>query len=109
MKKLTRIFVASTIGGVAIMANASISFPSVDELGLTSLSESEMSSIRGGFVSINESIINIGLTISTAVNGETILSTHIADFTINNGMLVSQSGDKAIEFEDPLKFNIYWW
>jgi len=104
MKKLTRIFVASVIGGAAIMANASISFPSIDELGLTSLSENEMSSIRGGFVTINESVINIGLTMSTAVNGETILSTHIADFTINNGMLVTQSGDQTVDFEDPLKF-----
>ncbi|GAB3522796.1 hypothetical protein GCM10027342_20860 [Photobacterium alginatilyticum] len=102
MNKLTRIFVASTIGGVAIMANASISFPSIDELGLTSLSDSDMSSIRGGFVSINDNIINIGLTMSTAINGEEVLTTRIADFTINNGKLVDPSGGESLDFQDPL-------
>ena len=102
MNKFTRIFVASTIGGAAIMANASISFPSIDELGLTSLSDSDMSSIRGGFVSINDNIINIGLTMSTAINGEEVLTTRIADFTINNGKLVNPSSGEPIDFQDPL-------
>lgn len=104
MKTLTRIFVATTIGGVAIIANASINFPAIDELGLTSLSDSEMSSIRGGFVSINDSIINIGLSVSTAINGETVFSTQIADLTINNGQLVSQVDGTTVEYGDPLKF-----
>ncbi|UTV29762.1 hypothetical protein [Photobacterium atrarenae] len=101
MKKLTRIFVASAIGGAAVVAHASINF--MDELRLMSLSESEMASIRGGFVSINDSVINIGLSITTAINGEKVLSTHIADFTINNGMLVSSSGEKMVKIDDPLK------
>lgn len=101
MKKLTRIFVASAIGGAAVVAHASINF--MDELRLTSLSESEMASIRGGFVSINDSIINIGLSITTAINGEKVLSTHIADFTINNGLLISPSGDKTVKLDDPLE------
>ncbi|WP_299018032.1 hypothetical protein [uncultured Photobacterium sp.] len=104
MKRLTRIFVASTIGGVALVANASMSFPVLDEMGLTALSDSEMSSMRGGFVSTNDSVINIGLSITTAINGETILSTHIADFTINNGRLVSQSGSDSIPYDDPVKY-----
>ncbi|UXI04395.1 hypothetical protein [Photobacterium sp. TY1-4] len=103
MKKLTRIFVASAIGGAAVVAQASVNFMTVDDLGLTSLSDSEMASMRGGFVSINDSIINIGLSITTAINGEKVLSTHIADFTINNGMLVSPTGDKSVPLDNPLR------
>ncbi|MGF1724663.1 hypothetical protein [Photobacterium nomapromontoriensis] len=103
MKRLTRLFIASSIGGIAIAANASIGFLSVEDLGLTSLSDSEMSSLRGGFVSVNNNIINIGLTINTAINGETVLSTHIADFSINNGVLTSRDGSRTYDHGDPLK------
>ena len=50
-----------------------------------------MSSIRGGFVSINDTLINIGLSITTALNGEKIFSSHIADLTILNGILMPAS------------------
>ncbi|KLV10414.1 MULTISPECIES: hypothetical protein [Photobacterium] len=103
MKRLTRLFVATAFGSTALLAHASISYLSVDELGLTSLSESEMSSLRGGFVSISDNIINIGLSISTAINGETVYSTHIADFTINNGILTSRDGRDTYDYGDPVK------
>ncbi|MCW8328572.1 hypothetical protein MD588_07100 [Photobacterium sp. SDRW27] len=104
MKKFTRIFVATTIGGAAIAANASISFPTIDEMELAPLSDNEMSLMRGGFVTINDSVINIGLTMTTTINGETVLSTHIADFTINNGLLVSHSGTEVIDGYNPLQY-----
>ncbi|MDX1302187.1 hypothetical protein [Photobacterium sp.] len=90
MNKLSKLFIASTLGGAAFMANATINFQSLDNLdfGLVTMSEAEMSSVRGGFESIGDTIINIGLSISTALNGEKIFSSHIADLTIFNGVLM---------------------
>ena len=107
MKKLSRLFIASAIGGSALITHASIGFLSIDELGLTTLSDSEMSSLRGGFVSINDNIINIGLSVKTQLNGETVLSSHVADFTISNGILTSHDGTKTYDHGDPLKVFSY--
>ncbi|MGR5065077.1 hypothetical protein [Photobacterium sp. DNB22_13_2] len=107
MKRLSRLLIVSAIGGSALITHASIGFFSVDELGLTTLSNDEMSSLRGGFVSINDSIINIGLSVTTEVNGETVLSSHVADFTISNGVLTSQDGTKTYDYGDPLKVFSY--
>ncbi|MGF1687131.1 hypothetical protein L4C36_10590 [Photobacterium japonica] len=103
MRKSTRLLVATAIGSTALIANASLGFLSVDEVAIASLSDGEMSSLRGGFVSVNNNIINIGLSINTAINGETVLSTHIADFTINNGILTSQDGKQTYDYADPLQ------
>jgi len=93
MNKLSKLFVATTIGGAALMANATISLQSLDNLdfGLVTMSDAEMSLIRGGFVSINDTLINIGLSITTALNGEKTFSSHIADLTIVNGLLMPAS------------------
>ncbi|MDV5170312.1 hypothetical protein [Photobacterium rosenbergii] len=107
MKRLTRLFVASAIGGSALITHASIGFLSIDELGLTTLSDVEMSSLRGGFVSINDNVINIGLSVKTQLNGETVLSSHVADFTISNGVLTSQDGTQTYDYGDPLKILSY--
>ena len=62
-----------------------------------------MSSLRGGFVSVNDNIINIGLSVTTEINGETVLNTHVADFTISNGILTSHDSTRTYDFDDPLK------
>ncbi|MCQ1059182.1 hypothetical protein ACQKPX_12560 [Photobacterium sp. DNB23_23_1] len=103
MKRLTRLIVASAIGGSALITHASIGFLTIDDLGLTTLSDEEMSSLRGGFVSVNDNIINIGLSVTTEINGETVLSTHVADFTISNGILTSHDGARTYDYDDPLK------
>ena len=103
MKRLTRLIVASAIGGTALITHASIGFLSIDDLGLTTLSDNEMSSLRGGFVSVNDNIINIGLSVTTQINGETVLSSHVADFTISNGILTSHDGTRTYDYDDPLK------
>ncbi|KLV06929.1 hypothetical protein ABT56_07170 [Photobacterium aquae] len=103
MRKFTRVLIASAISSTAIIAQASINFIGVDNLGLTSLSDDEMSSMRGGFVSLDNNIISIGLSINTAINGETVLSTHIADFTFNNGILQSKDGSRTYDHSDPLQ------
>lgn len=97
MKKTSRWFFASVIGGAAFWANASMNYETIDDFGLLTISETEMSSIRGGFVSINDTIINIGLSISTALNGETVFSSYIADLTINNGVLTSSLPEEAVK------------
>ncbi|MGF1792956.1 hypothetical protein [Photobacterium profundum] len=91
MKKTSKWFFASVIGGAAFWASASINHETIDDFGLLTMSETEMSSIRGGFVSINDTIINIGLSISTALNGEKVFTSYIADLTIDNGVLTSTS------------------
>lgn len=103
MRKSTRWLVASAIGGTALIANASLGFLTVEQVATASLSDLEMSSMRGGFVSVDNNVINIGLSINTAINGETVLSTHIADFTINNGVLTSRDGSKTYNYADPLQ------
>lgn len=91
MKKTSKWFFASVIGGAAFWASASINHETIDDFGLLAMSETEMSSIRGGFVSINDTLINIGLSISTALNGEKVFTSYIADLTIDNGVLTSSS------------------
>lgn len=93
MNKLSKLFVASTIGGAALMANATISLQSLDHIDfeLVTMSDAEMSLIRGGFVSISDTLINIGLSISTALNGEKIFSSNIVDLMIINGVLMPAS------------------
>lgn len=91
MKKTSKWFFASVIGGAAFWASASINHETIDDFGLLTMSETEMSSIRGGFVSINDTLINIGLSISTALNGEKVFTSYIADLTIDNGVLTSSS------------------
>ncbi|PSU33996.1 hypothetical protein [Photobacterium lutimaris] len=103
MKRLTKLIVASAIGGSALITHASIGFLTIDDLGLTTLSNEEMSSLRGGFVSVNDNIINIGLSVTTEINGETVLNTHVADFTISNGILTSHDSTRTYDFDDPLK------
>ncbi|WEM44393.1 hypothetical protein PTW35_24270 (plasmid) [Photobacterium sp. DA100] len=103
MKRLTRLIIASSLGVSALVTHASIGFLNIDSLGLASLTDDEMSSLRGGFVSINDNIINIGLSVTTQVNGETVLNTHVADFTISNGILTSHDGMRTYDYDDPLK------
>jgi hypothetical protein len=95
MKKTSKWFFASVIGGAAFWASASINYETIDDFGLLTMSETEMSSIRGGFVSINDTIINIGLSISTALNGEKVFTSYIADLTIDNGVLTASSSPQA--------------
>ncbi|MGF1872329.1 hypothetical protein [Photobacterium indicum] len=95
MKKTSKWFFASVIGGAAFWASASINYETIDDFGLLTMSETEMSSIRGGFVSINDTLINIGLSISTALNGEKVFTSYIADLTIDNGVLTSSSSSSV--------------
>ncbi|CAG22312.1 MULTISPECIES: hypothetical protein [Photobacterium] len=95
MKKTSKWFFASVIGGAAFWASASINHETIDDFGLLTMSETEMSSIRGGFVSINDTLINIGLSISTALNGEKVFTSYIADLTIDNGVLTSSSSSSV--------------
>lgn len=102
MKKLSRLSIISAIGGVAFVAHASIGFLSLDEKkhNLVTMSEQEMATVRGGFISINNTLINIGLTISTALNGSKVYTSQIANLTIDNGVLTTVGVD---EVADPIK------
>lgn len=54
---------------------------------LTPLSNLSLEEYRGGFQITDEYIINIGLSITTTINGDDILNTNIANLVIENGNL----------------------
>lgn len=63
-----------------------------DELtlnGLEPLLDDELALHRGGFRVTDDYIINIGLSITTTINGEDILNTNIANLVIENGNLTN--------------------
>ncbi|GAB6261351.1 hypothetical protein L4174_020650 [Photobacterium sp. CCB-ST2H9] len=98
MNKLSHYAVAAAIGGAALIASTYADayakpspFKMLDDSGLIAMTQSEMSAIRGGF-SAEGSLISIGLSIITALNGEEILRSHIANFTISNGVLTTTAG-----------------
>ncbi|CAM4259731.1 hypothetical protein [Vibrio agarivorans] len=63
------------------------------ELDSPTLSEQQLASYRGGFQLSPEYTINIGLSITSAINGAHIFTTHIADLTIRNGVLIAIEGN----------------
>ncbi|MDO6706821.1 hypothetical protein [Photobacterium sp. 1_MG-2023] len=98
MNKLSQYAVAVTLGGAAFIASTyadAYTTPHygvlLDDSSLITMTQSEMSAIRGGF-SAEGSLISIGLSIITALNGEEILRSHIANFTISNGVLSTTAG-----------------
>ncbi|WP_045493433.1 hypothetical protein [Vibrio hyugaensis] len=64
----------------------------VDLTGLTPLPPNSLSELRGGFQVTDDYIINIGLSITTTINGQDILNTTIANLVIENGNLTNVSG-----------------
>jgi len=67
----------------------------VDLTGLTPLPPNSLSELRGGFQVTDDYIINIGLSITTTINGQDILNTTIANLVIENGHLTNISGSNS--------------
>ncbi len=70
-----------------------------DELalnGLKPLLNDELALHRGGFQVTDDYIINIGLSITTTINGEDILNTNIANLVIENGNLTNLVANKNL-------------
>ncbi|KII76399.1 hypothetical protein [Vibrio renipiscarius] len=57
---------------------------------LEPLPERELSGYRGGFKFNDDFMINIGLSIRTSVNGDTLFTNRIANLMIQNGRLISR-------------------
>ncbi|YCO04160.1 hypothetical protein ACB087_11555 [Vibrio sp. VNB-15] len=62
---------------------------------LTPLPPNSLSELRGGFKVTDDYIINIGLSITTTINGQDILNTTIANLVIENGNLTNISGSNS--------------
>ncbi|EHY1000122.1 hypothetical protein K2B99_003442, partial [Vibrio parahaemolyticus] len=67
---------------------------------LTPLSNSSLEEYRGGFQITDEYIINIGLSITTTINGDDILNTNIANLVIENGNLKNISANSENQSGD---------
>lgn len=61
----------------------------------------ELDNYRGGFVTYGKSLIDIGISISTGLNGEQIYQSHIANLTIMNGALIATvlQGDSSTDLK----------
>ncbi|MGF1697845.1 hypothetical protein L4C54_19470 [Vibrio lamellibrachiae] len=66
----------------------------------TPLTYQQLSSYRGGFQLKDNYVVNIGLSITTAVNGQQMFNTQIANLVIENGHI------KALPTSNSLKANI---
>ncbi|EGR0722380.1 hypothetical protein [Vibrio alginolyticus] len=67
---------------------------------LTPLSNSSLEEYRGGFQITDEYIINIGLSITTTINGDDILNTNIANLVIEHGNLKNISANSENQSGD---------
>ncbi|EGR0801938.1 hypothetical protein J4H56_12990 [Vibrio alginolyticus] len=67
---------------------------------LTPLSNLSLEEYRGGFQITDEYIINIGLSITTTINGDDILNTNIANLVIENGNLKNISANSENQSGD---------
>lgn len=71
----------------------SVALANVIELGaLKPVPDESLAEMRGGFQLTNDYVINIGLSITTTINGQDILNTTIANLVIENGSLTNISG-----------------
>lgn len=71
---------------------------------LTPVASDTLSSYRGGFRLKNDYVINIGLSITTSINGMTLFNTRIAHLMIQNGNLkrvpTPKTPDSRVEGSD---------
>lgn len=71
----------------------SVALANVIELGaLKPVPDESLAEMRGGFQLTDDYVINIGLSITTTINGQDILYTTIANLVIENGSLTNISG-----------------
>ncbi len=85
----------------ALSANA-------NELDLNELEpmlDDELALYRGGFQVTDNYIINIGLSITTLINGENILNTNIANLVIENGNLTNVLANDDPAYSDNSQLN----
>lgn len=61
------------------------------------LSNAELEQVRGGFSFNSKRFINIGISISSSINGHKIFNSHIANLRIRNGRLEVERGNAFIQ------------
>ncbi|MGR5411044.1 hypothetical protein [Vibrio sp. PNB22_8_1] len=81
----SRLFLVVCIFTLSLFARADV----ISIEGVKPLTHESLSQYRGGFQVTDDYIINIGLSITTTINGENLLNTTIANLVIENGNLTN--------------------
>ncbi|MDZ5516701.1 hypothetical protein [Vibrio fluvialis] len=100
MKFCSRLISVTVLSTFSIITYAS-DFDDGVNFHLDTLTNQQLNTYRGGFKFNNDYIVNIGLRITTAVNGETIFNSKLANFVIENGALkashLSKTSEKSVD------------
>lgn len=91
------------IGVLASMASMSVFADAIDiqQVQLTPMSQSKLALYRGGFQINRDYVINIGLSVRSSVNGQSVFNTQIANLVFENGQLLKQSANYKVRQANP--------
>ncbi|MEH0740126.1 hypothetical protein H4F05_01280 [Vibrio cholerae] len=91
------------IGVLASMASMSVFADAIDiqQVQLTPMSQSRLALYRGGFQINRDYVINIGLSVRSSVNGQSVFNTQIANLVFENGQLLKQSANYQVRQANP--------
>ncbi|MEH0664597.1 hypothetical protein H4F18_03840 [Vibrio scophthalmi] len=91
------------IGVLASMASMSVFADAIDiqQVQLTPMSQSRLALYRGGFQINRDYVINIGLSVRSSVNGQSVFNTQIANLVFENGQLLKQSANYKVRQANP--------
>lgn len=68
----------------------------IQQVQLTPMSQSRLALYRGGFQINSDYVINIGLSVRSSVNGQSVFNTQIANLVFENGQLLKQSANYQV-------------
>lgn len=85
------------------MASMSVFADAIDiqQVQLTPMSQSTLALYRGGFQINRDYVINIGLSVRSSVNGQSVFNTQIANLVFENGQLLKQSANYKVRQANP--------
>ncbi|MEH0688958.1 hypothetical protein H4F17_07785 [Vibrio cholerae] len=91
------------IGVLASMASMFVFADAIDiqQVQLTPMSQSKLALYRGGFQINRDYVINIGLSVRSSVNGQSVFNTQIANLVFENGQLLKQSANYKVRQANP--------
>ncbi|MGL6258490.1 hypothetical protein [Vibrio sp. WXL210] len=83
-----------------VQSSGADSFIAMDEF--EPMSVEQLDQYRGGFQLADDYVINIGLSVTTAINGELVYSASIANLMIENGILTATNAIEQAQAAAPL-------
>jgi len=82
--------------GALIVLTTGFTPVKMNDVELLPLNDEELSLYRGGFSLNSNYVVNIGLSVMTSINGNTIFNSHIADIVIRNGKIMSSLFENGV-------------